>query len=461
VDFWVTATARQPVTVSLGTTYARLSYRPLYTLTEPPATTARPIVNVSDLTMFTTRGTEYVQLSSLGDVPARYPSLTGVYLGQVSGTVVVVPAAYGIVHTSSGCEMSINAVVDTSSLSGSKFQVSLTLGPIIDPCDLAQLSADILGVPQAQNQHVTVSPPVGLAAAIQPAFSISETVSNLVIANGQVPGTVAVSFVISDFQSGGTLIPAWATINELILQLTSNLSPPPLLGSFGLKLDDDYPEPPQASFFLALTTTASSGDTTVAIGPPGSGPTPVTVTNQSPNDLLLLRLGLTTAAGQTSQALGQQVLPAGQATSFSEPQPAPSAAVVSTTLSVPAPFPRGALQSYIAVTAESVEQIENQLTVNATAIDFAGLGIASITVQIALTALPSVVVSPFILSSVNNVASANVIVPIGSALIGLNASLAITVVKADGSSGGQASTATDFMSNPIFVMTPADLPGAS
>ena len=145
--------------MALGTTYAQQPYRPLYTLTKPPATTARPIVSVSDLTMFTSTGTEYVQLSSLGDVPARYPSLTGVYLGQVSGTVVAVPAAYGIVHTSTGCEMSINAVVDTNSVSGSQFQVSLTLGPMIDPCDLAQLSVDVQGIPEAQSRRLTVGPP--------------------------------------------------------------------------------------------------------------------------------------------------------------------------------------------------------------------------------------------------------------------------------------------------------------
>ncbi len=281
------------------------------------------------------------------------------------------------------------------------------------------------------------------------------------IANGQVPGTVAVSFVVADFQSDNTVIPAWATINELILQLTSNLTPPPLLGAFGLELDDAYPEPPQASFFLALTTTAPSGDTTVTIGPPGSTTTPVTVTNQSPNDLLLLRLGLTTSAGQADQDLAQEVLPAGQATSISASPPEPSAAVVSTTLSVPAPFPRGALQSYVTVTAESVQQIGHQLTINATAVDFAALGIASITVQIALTALPSVAVPPFVLDPTNNVASATITVPIGSALIGLSASLAIALVMPDGSSGGEASTAADFMTNPIFVLTPDDLPGAS
>ncbi|MGP7997478.1 MAG: hypothetical protein ACLPKI_09180 [Streptosporangiaceae bacterium] len=460
-ELWVTVTTRQAVTVDLGMTYAQQPYLPLYTLTQPPATIARPIANVSDLTTFTSTGTEYVQLSSLGDVPARYPSLTSVYLGRVSGTVVAVPAAYGIVHTSSGCEMSISAVVDTDSVSGSQFQVSLTLGPIIDPCDLAQLSADVQGIPEARNLRLTVTPPAGLAAAPPPTFSLSETVTNLVVADGQVPGTVDVSFVIADFQSDGTVIPAWVTINELILQLTSNLIPPPLLGSLGLKLDDAYPEPPQASFFLALTTTASSEDTTVTIGPAGSSPTPVTVTNQSPNDLLLLRLGLTTAAGQADQDLAQQVLPAGQATSISASQPEPSAAVVSTTLSVPSPFPRGALQSYVIVTAESVQQIEHQLTVNATAVDFAALGIASVTVQIALTALPAVVVPLLTLDPTSNVASATVTIPIGAALIGLSASLAIAVGMPDGSSGGADSLTTDFMTSPIFVLTPGDLPGAS
>ena len=458
---WVTVTTRQAVTVMLGTTYAQQPYRPLYTLTEPPDATARPIVNVSDLTRFTSSETDYIQLSSLGNVPARYPSLTSVYLGQASGTVVAVPAAYGIVHDSGGCEMSVNAVVNTNSVSGSQFQVSLTLGPMIDPCDLAQLSADIQGIPEARNRHMTVVPPLGLAADPQPAFSISETVANFVIADGQVPGTVDISFVIADFQSDNTVIPAWVTVNELILQLTSNFSPPPLLGDFRLELDDAYPEPPQTSFFLALTATAASTDTTVTIGAGGSSPTQVTVTNQSPNDLLLLRLGLTTAAGQANQDLAQQVLPAGQAASISASQPEPSAAVVSTTLSVPSPFPRSVLQSYVTVTAESVQQIEHQLTVNATAVDFAALGIASIRIQIALTALPSVVVPPLLLDPTSNVASATIAIPIGAALIGLSASLAIAVIMPDGTSSGEGSSTADFMTNPIFVLTPDDLPDAS
>jgi hypothetical protein len=459
-ELWVTVTTREALTVTLGTTYAQQPYRPLCTLAEPPATAARPIVNVSDLTTFTSAGTQYVQLSSLGDVPARYPSLSSVYLGQVSGTVVAVPAAYGIVHTGGGCQMSINAVDDPDSVSGSQFQVSLTLGPMIDPCDLAQLCADVPGIPEAANRTLTVVCPAGLAAAVQPAFSISGTVTNLVITNGQAPGTVDVSFVVADFQSGNTVISAWVTINELILQLTSNLTPPPLLGTIGLQLDDAYPQPPQASFFLALTTTAASADATVAIGPGGSGPAPVTVTNQSPNDLLLLRLGLTTAAGQADQDLGQQVLPAGQATVIPAAQPAPSAAVVSTALSVPAPFPRGILQSYITMTAESVQQIAHQLTVNATAIDFAALGIATITVQTALTALPSVTVPPLVLDPTDAVATATVTVPLGSALVGLGASLTIVVSMADGSGGGDGTAATDFMTDPIFVLTPDDLPGA-
>jgi hypothetical protein len=71
-----------------------------------------------------------------------------------------------------------------------------------------------------------VAPPVGLAAGAKPTFSISQTAANLVIADGRVPGTVVVSLVIADFHSDDTVIPAWVTMNELILQLTSNLTPP-------------------------------------------------------------------------------------------------------------------------------------------------------------------------------------------------------------------------------------------
>ena len=108
-----------------------------------------------DLTGFSTTQSEYVPLKSLGNIPLRYPSLTGVYLGEVSNTVVAIPASYGVVHGVSGCEMGISAVVDLDADSGSRFQVSLTLGPMIDPCDFMQLGQDVLLLPDANDRILT------------------------------------------------------------------------------------------------------------------------------------------------------------------------------------------------------------------------------------------------------------------------------------------------------------------
>ena len=90
----------ETVTLGLGNTYAVPSYRPLYTLTSDGTT--RSIVGADDLEQFRSKQSEYVELTALGNIGATYPTLRAVYLGEVSGTVVAVPAAYGVLRTPDG-----------------------------------------------------------------------------------------------------------------------------------------------------------------------------------------------------------------------------------------------------------------------------------------------------------------------------------------------------------------------
>lgn len=124
---FVEVTDVEATTVPLGSSFAGDPFRSWYTITASGIT--RAIIDVGDLRNFATPRSEYRELTSLGPVPDRYPSLRSLYLGQVSGTVVAIPARYGIVRSSSGCLAQCDAVVDDSptSLTGSRFEFLFTV----------------------------------------------------------------------------------------------------------------------------------------------------------------------------------------------------------------------------------------------------------------------------------------------------------------------------------------------
>jgi hypothetical protein len=454
-DIWLVTTARTQLTVALGSTYASQRYREQYTIAAPPPAQPRVIVDVSDLTNFETTRSEFEELTSLGDVRSKYPSFTSAYLGQVTGTVVAIPAAYGIVHGSGGCSGSIDILADPSptTASGSRFQFTFELAPIVDPVDFAQLSADLAKIPEAQGRTLLPTLPTRLDSAVTPTFSAGSAVQSLSVATGPDPNTIEISFEITDSGTGASVVPAWAAASQLVGELVASTVPPPLFGTVGLRLDDAYPIPPTASFFLALTHTASADDLAVT----ASGTPPVlTASNQSPNDLRLVRMLDTTVLGNVVVTLGS-ALRAGTSAALPSVAGEPTTgALVYRNLDLTT-FSLGDLPKYVSIHAETVEQIQHLLTVNATAVNFAAEGIAQLDILISLDALPATQVPTITLTDQHQIDSVTVVVPVGAVVVGLASTLAISVQGTSPSGDRHAEVSNDFLTNPIFDLLPADL----
>src|SRR5581483_6355245 len=76
-----------PEPVPLGLQFYTDSYRSRFTITTKDGVT-RPIIDQNDLTGFATARSEFRELTSLGDVQSRFPTVRRLYLGQITGTVV-------------------------------------------------------------------------------------------------------------------------------------------------------------------------------------------------------------------------------------------------------------------------------------------------------------------------------------------------------------------------------------
>jgi hypothetical protein len=442
---WTVTTYGSATSVPLEAIYAAPRYRPKYTIT-PRSGATRPIIDVSDLETFDTARSEFRELTSLGEISARYPSLSRVFLGQISGTVYAIPTAYGILHGKGGCVARIDAVIDTSptSVSGCRFQLTFELAPVVDPVDMAQLAEDLKALPEASGLTLKVSAPSAIDERVTP--TLSTTVTNTVWADAPDGYGLLLSFEITDAGS----MPALVNANLLLAQLTST-GTTPLFGTIGVRLDDVYTPPVEATAILSLGTTCSTDDLVISTG------SSLMLTNQSPNDLRLLRMRAGTGEQAAINALNQ-VLPAGQAASLPVADPeASSPVVVQRTLALAQPFPRSALGDYLEIHAETIQQAMHALIVNATAVDFAAEGITEIGIAITLDTLPTLAVPTLALSEQHRVESANVVVPIEAALTGLAATLTITVHTVAAPGTRELELQNDFAANPIFVLTPAAL----
>ena len=78
------------------------------------------------------------------------------------------------------------------------------------------------------------------------------------------------SFDVVDVESSGTGDSGLGSQNEIIQEFTSSSTPPPLFGTLSLRLDDAYPVPPTATFYLALSETNSTDDLTIETVPPAA-----------------------------------------------------------------------------------------------------------------------------------------------------------------------------------------------
>jgi hypothetical protein len=434
-------TARFTRAVRMGLAFDTDAYRSRFTITAE--NTTRPIIDANDLDDFAAPRSEYRELTTLGDVAAKYPSLRRLYFGQVSGTVVAVPAAYGILRTAQGLLASCDSIVDDSpvTITGCRFHLTFTISPMADPIDLAQLRADILAIPEAAGRMLRVALPGGLDPR-HPSSLDGFPAGQAVFSDSQEPA-VQVGVDIADDRS----TPATTNVNLFLQQLAST-GPAPLFGNIAVRLDDAFPEPVRTQLMLTLRQTADRDELEIAVlaGPPPA----VQATNRGPHDLVLRRFATVQGHQVAITTLGDQVLPAGRSTIL--PGVVEGVTVeVSRSLAVPSPLPKAAMSKYLTFHTHTVQEVQHPLTVNAAGLNFAAAGITAIDIHISMTATPGTSVPAMTLSPSHPIDFVHVLVPVDSVVTGLDCTVVLTLTTAAG--GRTATVSHDFVGEPILIVT--------
>ncbi|MFD3311533.1 hypothetical protein [Streptomyces sp. NPDC058694] len=429
----------QSGTLELGMKYAGPSYRESRTVTVGGVTTV--LHGVDQLRQFDVRQSEYAEVSALGDIPSRYPSLRAVYLGAVSGTLMAVPAVYGVSRGKDGCAQQCDAILDSGANSRCRFQFSFTLGPVVDPVDLMRLWADATAHPALRDTVRLAALPSTLDGRTPVTFS-SSLVNPPSFADGPRPHTFLAAMEITDDSE----LPAIVKANLFLRQLTASRTTP-LFGRVGLRLDSVH-EPLVGNVVLNLHTTSSADDLAVDLADPAAP----RARNAAPLDLRLIRYGRIDGTGLSTAPL-DIVLPEGATTTL--PGTADTTDLrVHHTLALPDPFPTTALRRYVTVTAVDVQQAHHVLAVNGTGVNFAARGIGSITALAALREAPGITVPELRLVAGRRADSTTVDIPVTFAVSGLAAVVGITVTWLDPARPALSlDLEHDFIEHPIMVLT--------
>lgn len=417
------------------------TYRGAFTLAAEG--TARPIVDANDLTSFASARSEYRELTSLGPVSARYPTLRRLYYGQVSGTVLALPAAYGLVRSSGGLAARCDAVLDPSSTSSSqcRFQFSFIVAPVVSPIELAQLSADLLGCPEAKGRTLRLALPEGLDER-HAAGALSVGGLPAVLVEGTDVGTFILTLDVAD----AAAVPAVTTANLLLSQLGAS-GPPPLVVSLAVRLDDSYPEPVATTIALNVHQTAGSDD--VALTLSSDIPPKEVLLNRGPVSLTVQRCAVIVPGGVVVTNLGGVAIASRESISLNADVPASATAVVvERTLLLPQPFTTSAIGSYIEIHATNMQDVQHPLTINASALNLTN---TVLSVSLTLDGLPGIPVPNLSLEAGHVVATAHVLVPVGVLLSGLATTLVVSITHSGESR--DIVLHNDFLDEPILVLT--------
>jgi hypothetical protein len=432
--------------VLIGTKFAASAYRSLYTVTS--GGTTRAIVNTQDLERFDVVQSEYQELTALGDVASRYPSLRALYIGLVSGTVVAVPAAYGIQRTPLRCAASCDALVDSGSAlsTGCRFHLTFNITPVVDPGDLVRLSTDLQTAPTLPRGDLKIVLPSDLDRRTAPTFA-SPFVNAATFAVGTEPHTFILAADIVD-----DAMPAVVKVNAFLKELSA-AGPPPLIGQLAIRLDDAHTTPVMTSLILDLHTTG--GDQELVIDT--TQPQLISIHNVAPYDLQLTNYTSHTVEGFLTTPL-DQILTGGATTTITVPD-GEQVLTVHRGLSLPDPMPPALLPHYVTFRTTDVQRIHHLLGVNATAVLGASADrtITALSVTITLHDAPEVLVPTLALDPTRPVDRATVDIPVQSALTGLDAAVTIAARLGAGAEPRQISLTHDFLSSPILVLTPTQL----
>jgi hypothetical protein len=431
------------VLLNLGNKFAATGYATAYTVKD--ADGLRPILSIDDLQNFNKKQSQYSEFTALGDVSARFPSFSRLYIGALSRTIVAVPSAYGIVRSKDGTAAQCQALLDSSATgSGAcKFQFAFLLGPVISPIDLFALQTALASNPQSAGCELALP---NRLDSTKPALLSTPFQSSVTCTVGTPPShTFSLAVEIVDGSVTGAAV---ANANLFIKQITSALEPF-LSGSIGIALDDAYPHPISADVVLNLNATSGSDEIAYSIGSDGA----IELVNNSPLDLQIARYAVVQGAAAPPQALDKQI-PSKQSLVLSATAPSRTVSLlVDGSLALENPLTKEHISRYLSFVAQDVQDVNFQLAVVAQGLDFDALGIAKIDVAIALPTLPTVSVPTSSITALDLSTNAQISLPIQLAVSTLPGTITFTVEAKDSKLSSVCFTVTnDFIDQPVYVL---------
>jgi hypothetical protein len=428
--------------LGVGLKYNADGYQLQYTVTTLSSPN-RVILSAADLNGFNAPQSQYVELKELGDINAKYPSISRAYIGVLSRTIVLIAQRYSILRSKSGCSASCLARVDSSPSSTSQcaFEFSFVLGPEINRVELAQFQNDVAAVSDLQGYSITF--PTLLkdtpASALQTSFASTANSSA-----GSDPHTFALTVTVQD---NGPATPAVANANLFILRLTA-LTGTDLIGSLSLKLDDGFTDPVLATVDLNFARTAGTDELTSDLDPTVPA---FNLSNLSPLDLAIQQYALVQGANLTLSSDGF-VLPGRSGKALPAPANNAGMALVAVAqLALPTPMTMASVSNYLNFQTVDVQQTRYLIAVDATGVDWKS--VASVAATATFPTLSSIAPMSFALGPVLQSGSQSLLVPLVNAMSTLPGTLDIVVNFADTSKAAVEFTLTnDFVSQPVMTL---------
>jgi hypothetical protein len=431
----------------LGLKYKQDGYQLKYTVSTA-RTSSHLIRDANDLKDFSLSQTEFTELKALGDVSQRYPTLSRLYIGVLSRTIVVIPRRYSVVRGRSGCAALCMALVDSSAADGSKckFEFDFTIAPEVSRIEFLKLTQEILSredlkgytpkLPDFQRDN----PP----STLQTEFK-----SDVHFSAGTDPHTFSVSVSIHDDNSQ---TPAVANTNLFIMRLCSNTGAD-LVGSLSVKLDDGYADSVLSTIDLNFAHTAGTDEIVAELE---EGSAQIKLTNRSPLDLQLSRYALIKEPALT-EVDGVLSLPANG--SLSVPLPEDHVGLMfaaDSQMVIPNPMTKSDVARFLHFQTADVQETQYVVAVNGAGIDFKKVD--SLAISISFSNLPNVAPRPFKLNKNFHADSAHIVIPLENAVFSLPGTVNLAVHFVDpGVRDLNFTMENDFTSAPVLIVLQSDI----
>ncbi len=435
-------------TLPLGLKYQQDGYQLRYTVST--ATVANHVIrDARDLKDFSLAQSEFKELKALAHFNDRYPSLSRLFIGTLSRTIVAIPQRYSIVRSRLGCSAACMALLDSGAADGSKcvFEFDFVVAPEVSRVEVQRLTQEIAARPELQGYRLAfpdflrTTPPSALQTTFQ---------SDVAFSAGADPHTFALSVSIHD-ESAQT--PAVANANLFIMRLCA-ASGVDLVGSLSLKLDDGYPDPVLSTLDLNFAHTSGADDELAVQFDEAA--TQIQVTNQSPLDLLLSRYALIQPAALTEVPANISIPAAATA---DLPLPADHAGLsfaADAQLVVPAPMKKPDVARFLHFQTADVQNTQYVVAVSAAGVDFKRVD--SIVASITFDNLPGLIPRDLSLNANVFQDSTHILVPLENAVFSLPGTVRLRVHFVDPASADVSFTLeNDFTVTPTLILLQSDI----